>query len=59
MIRELKPKYYVYYVDDYKLKGLMEFPEKKDMNLWLLVHGKNCSYLKIMSGFTLEERRNK
>jgi hypothetical protein len=59
MITALNPKYYIYFVDNYNMKGLMEFKEKKEMNLWLLVHGKNCEYMKIMSGFTLDERRSK
>ena len=59
MIKGLNPKYYVYYVDHSKMKGLIEFKEKREMNLWLLMHGKNCKYVKIISGFTLDERRNK
>jgi hypothetical protein len=59
MIRSLNPRYYVYFVDSWNQKGLMEFPEKREMNLWILTHGNNCSYLKIISGFQLEERRKK
>lgn len=59
MIAPMHPKFYIYYKDNWKMKGLMEFTDKKEMNLWLLLHGNQCSYIKVMSGFTLEERRNK
>ena len=40
------------------MKGLLEFKSKGEMNLWISMHGKHCKYMKVMSGFTLEERRN-
>jgi hypothetical protein len=57
MIKEFKPKYYVYYVDDWNQKGLMEFTTKGEMNLWIKLHGEKCSYLKSISGFTLDKRK--
>jgi len=59
MITALNPKYYIYYVDNWKMKGLMEFKTKGEMNLWIRMHATDCKYLKVMSGFTLEERRSK
>lgn len=59
MIKSLNPKYFIYYKDNWKMKGLMQFETKKDMNLWLLLHGNNCEYIHVLSGFTLEERRIK
>ena len=57
MIKALHPRYYVYFVDTWNMKGLMEFKTKGEMNLWIQINGKNCSYMKVISGFTLEERR--
>lgn len=59
MIKALNPKYFIYFVDNWKMKGLMEFNTKGEMNLWIRMHGKDCSYMRVLSGFTLEERRKK
>ena len=56
-MRDMVPSYYVYYVDDNKMKGLMVFKDKSDMNQWIAVQGANCKYLHVISGFTLEERK--
>ena len=58
-MRDLEPHYYVYFVDGNKMKGLMKFKEKREMNSWIAVHGKDCKYLHVISGFTLEERKQK
>jgi len=58
-MKGLDPKYYIYFKDKKGVCGFLVFKSKEQMNLYLLMHGSKYEYMHIISGFTLEERRNK